>query len=222
MLGIKSLLICLITGILLAKIYAPSLNKRNIDTTTKKDSQAIVSTDKYSTSVDKVRLDNLFSQFDENTAKYSANLIGSVGNKAVNANKGISIPFSLGLTGTVLKENEASCAIFFDKNTLSQNYYRIGQSVRGVKILEINKDSVVVEYLGVIRKLDIGRFINEARTQPNFQVEKRRNDSVVIKHLPYFEPVINAEGPPIDPNVRYRPLPEFVPVKNNIGPLTSK
>ena len=40
----------------------------------------------------------------------------------------------------------------------------------------------------------------------------------VLEELPYFEPVLNETGPPVDENVHVEELPHLEPITNSTGP----
>jgi hypothetical protein len=96
--------------------------------------------------------------------------------------------------------------------------YKLGESINGVTVLKIDKESIIVEKDGMAQVLKItGGSYTEAA--PSEILSGDVPPSIgVSEELPYFEPVFSETGPPVDENMHVEELPRFEPITNNTGP----
>ncbi|MCR4290995.1 MAG: hypothetical protein NUV86_12140 [Candidatus Scalindua sp.] len=122
------------------------------------------------------------------------------------------------LAGTVMAGNENAYALIVEETTGKQNLYSVGESIKGAEILKIDKDSVVIEREGKFFVLRVGCVANSENSLSETHTENGSLFTCVSEELPFFEPVFNKTGPPVDENVLVEKLPPFVPITNSTGP----
>jgi type II secretory pathway component PulC len=128
------------------------------------------------------------------------------------------LQLDLRLAGTVLLGKEASYALIVDEISGKQNLYSVGASIKGAKILKIGKTNVVFEKAGKAYVLKVVKGSYTVPIPPEKLKENGPLHTKVTVELPYFEPVFNKTGPPIDSEDFYENLPEFEPYENDSGP----
>ncbi len=131
-------------------------------------------------------------------------------------NSHTSLQLGLRLAGTVLLGKEHSFAVIVDKKTGKQRLYRLGQSVKGITILKIGRESILVEKEGMTQVLRVtrGNIIEEGPSKN--RTENGPPSIGVSEMLPTFEPVVTVNGPP-SIGVSEQ-LPPFKPVVTEYGP----
>ena len=113
------------------------------------------------------------------------------------------------LVGTIIAGDENSYAVIEDETTGKQGVYKLGESINGVTVLKIDKESIIVEKDGRAQILKI---------TAGSSSEIMSGDVPPSTELPYFEPVFSETGPLVDENVLVKELPHFEPITNNTGP----
>ena len=128
------------------------------------------------------------------------------------------IQLDLRLAGTALVGKEYSYALIVEEMTGRQNLYSVGESIRGAKVLKIDKESIVVEKDGRTHVLKItGGTYTEADSSEILTKEGPPTIGV-SEELPFFEPVFSETGPPVDENIHVEELPPFEPITNSASP----
>ncbi len=151
------------------------------------------------------------------------------------------LQFDLRLAGTVLVGKEYAYALIVEETTGRQNLYSVGESIKGAKLLKIDKESVVFEKEGRTHVLKItggsytvttlseildenGPLFTGVSTELSFfepvfsETGPPEDENVSVEELPPFEPITNNTGPPVDPEGLYEDLPEFIPFESDSGP----
>jgi hypothetical protein len=129
-----------------------------------------------------------------------------------------NLELTLSLAGIVLLGNEENYALIVDETTGRQDLYRFGDSIKGAKILKIDKDRVVIEREGKIFVLRVGGVTNSEKSHSDTYTENGPHFTGVSEDLPFFEPVFSETGPPVDANAPIEDLPFFEPVFSSTGP----
>ncbi len=128
------------------------------------------------------------------------------------------LQFDLRLAGTVLVGKEYAYALIVEETTGRQNLYSVGESIKGAKLLKIDKESVVFEKEGrtQVLRLTWGSSIEEAPSAIETGVGPPSMGA--SGGLPPFEPVFSETGPPVDESIPVKELPHFEPVVSETGP----
>jgi hypothetical protein len=122
------------------------------------------------------------------------------------------------LVGTIIAGDENSYAVIEDETTGKQGMYKLGASINEATVLKIDKESIIVEKDGRTQVLKItGGSYTEA-APPEILSGDVPPSIGVSEELPYFEPVFNETGPPVDENMHIEELPHFEPITSNTGP----
>jgi hypothetical protein len=150
------------------------------------------------------------------------------------------LQLDLRLAGTVISK-EHSYALTVDETTGKQGLYRLGEKVKGVTLLKIERERVVIEKDGrtQVLRLTRGSSVEEAPSaietgvgppsmgaseglppfEPVFSETGPPVDkSIPVKELSHFEPVVSETGPPVDESIPTKALPPFEPVFSETGP----
>ncbi len=154
----------------------------------------------------------------------------------------IDPPLNVKLAGILVDIGKSAWATIIDLNTGKQDLYKVGDSIMGATIRKIDPDRVVLEKGGAFQVLRVtsggdtvgnppvanaeaggSAFTGESGELPYFEpIENTEgppvDESIQVKELPYFEPFTNSTGPPVDPQGNYEDLPEFVPYESENGP----
>ncbi len=131
-----------------------------------------------------------------------------------------TVPFglSLKLVGTVLREDEKSSAVILNEISGEERLYRVGDTIESVTLLEISKESVVLEKDGVTQVLRITSSVGGEAQAGDVDSENGPPFTGVAEEFEKFEPVVVEGGPPVDPNMPVKELPPFEPITSPTGP----
>ncbi len=130
----------------------------------------------------------------------------------------IPLQIDLRLAGIVLVGKEYHYALIVEETTGRQKLYSVGESIKGAKLLKIDKEDVVVEKDGrtYVLRITGGSY---TEVTPSEVLSGNGPPTIGISEmLPPFEPIFSKTGPPIDKNVPVEELPPFEPVVTENGP----
>lgn len=154
----------------------------------------------------------------------------------------IDPPLNVRLAGILIDIGVSAWATIIDLNTGKQDLYKVGDSIMGATIHKIDPESVVLKKGGAFQVLRVTSGGGTVRNPPVASAEVNRpaftgesgelpyfepvenlegppvDESIQVEELPYFEPITNSTGPPVDPQGHYEDLPEFVPYESENGP----
>lgn len=128
------------------------------------------------------------------------------------------IQLNFRIAGTVLVGKGYTYALILEEATGRQNLYSVGETVKGAKVLKIDRDSIVIEKDGRTHVLRItrGSYTDTPLTEILFGDGPPTIG--VSAELPFFEPAFSETGPPVDENAPVEVFPLFEPITNNTGP----